>query len=109
MAWLVVVLAVGLFVLGLAWYGFSAEVQQRIWRDIAERPSGPMSFRFLLQPTMAFIAALHDGIQDARSHRKPYLRTILTDPDERGSRLRGGLFATARIILLGLGMDAIYQ
>jgi hypothetical protein len=109
MAWLVVVLTATLVVLGLAWYGFSAEVHQRIWRDIAERPGGPMSFRFLLQPTMAFIAALHDGIQDARNHRTPYLRAILRDPAKRGGRLREGLFATARLILLGLGMDAIYQ
>jgi hypothetical protein len=109
MAWLVVALAVALIVLGFAWYGFSAEVHQRIWRDIAERPGGPMSFRFLLQPTMAFIAALHDGVRDARDHATPYLRTIIRDPDQRGGRLREGLFATARIVLLGLGMDAVYQ
>jgi hypothetical protein len=109
MAWLVVVLTAALLVLGLAWYGFSVEVHQRIWRDIAERPGGPMSFRFLLQPTMAFIAALHDGIQDTRAHRMPYLRAILRDPVERSDRLREGLFATARLIVLGLGMDAIYQ
>ncbi|MCL4765268.1 MAG: hypothetical protein KJZ80_03445 [Hyphomicrobiaceae bacterium] len=35
---LVVVLAVVLVLLGLAWHGFSAEVNQRIWHDIAERP-----------------------------------------------------------------------
>jgi hypothetical protein len=109
MAWTVVVLAAVLIVLGFAWYGFSAEVHQRIWRDIAERPGGPMSFRFLLQPTMALIAALHDGIQDAGAHRTPYLRAILREPAERGDRLREGLFATARLILLGLGMDAVYQ
>jgi hypothetical protein len=109
MAWTVVVLAAVLIVLGFAWYGFSAEVHQRIWRDMAERPGGPMSFRFLLQPTMAFIAAVHDGIQDARVHRTPYLRAVLLEPAERGDRLREGLFATARLVLLGLGMDAIYQ
>ena len=55
-----------------------------------------MSFRFLLQPTIAFIAALHDGIRDARVRRTPYLRAMLRDPAERGDRLREGLFATAR-------------
>jgi hypothetical protein len=109
MAWLVIVLAVALVVLGLARYGFSAEVHQRIWHDIAQRPGGPMSIRFLLQPAMAFIAALHDGIQDAKAHRTPYLRAIIRDPDERGERLREGLFATARLVLIGLGMEAIYQ
>jgi hypothetical protein len=109
LAWLVVALAVGLIGLGAAWYGFSAEVHQRIWRDIAERPGGPMSFRFLLQPTMAFVAALHDGIQDARADRVPYFWTVLSNPSERGGRLREGLLATARLVLIGLGMDVIYQ
>lgn len=106
---LAIVLATVLIVLGASWYGFSTDVHQRIWRNIAERPSGPMSFRFLLQPTMAFLAALHDGINDARLGRSPYFWTILSDPTQRGDRLREGFLSTGRIILLGLGMDAIYQ
>ena len=34
---------------------------------------------------------------------------MLTNPSERGERLREGLISTARIILLGLCMDVIYQ
>ncbi|MFL4994889.1 MAG: hypothetical protein ACJ8CF_06555 [Microvirga sp.] len=109
MAWLVVVLVAVLVVLGFAWYGFSAEVHQRIWRDIAERPGGPMSFRFLLQPAMAVIAAIHDGVQDARTGRSPYFWTVLSNPSERAGRLREGLLATARLVLIGLGMDVLYQ
>jgi hypothetical protein len=109
MAWLVVLLSVVLIVLGLTWYGFSLEVHARIWRDMAVRTGGPMSFRFLLQPAMAAVAAFHDGVKDARAHRSPYLRAILREPAERGDRLREGLFATARILLLGIGMDTIYQ
>ena len=67
-----------------------------------------MSFRFILQPVMAAIAALHDGIKDARLGRRP-ISGRLSRSGERGGRLREGLIATARIILLGLGMDAIYQ
>jgi hypothetical protein len=109
LAWIVIVLAVIMIVLGLAWYGFSLDVHNRIWRDMADRTGGPMSFRFLLQPVVAGIAAVHDGLQDARAHRTPYLRAMLHEPASRGGRLREGLFATARIILLGIGMDAIYQ
>jgi hypothetical protein len=109
MARLVVVLMAALVVLGLAWYGFSAEVHQRIWRDIAERPGGPMSFRFLLQPAMAVIAAIHDGVQDARTGRSPYFWTVLGNPSERVGRLREGPLATARLVLIGLGMDVLYQ
>ena len=50
-----------------------------------------------------------DGIKDARSGRSPYLWTVLSRRSERGGRLREALFSTARIILLGLGMDVIYQ
>ena len=34
---------------------------------------------------------------------------MLSNPAKRGGRLREGIVSTARIILLGLGMDAIYQ
>jgi hypothetical protein len=52
---------------------------------------GPMTFRFILQPTMATIAALYDGVKDARTGRSPYLWTILSNPEKRGDRLREGM------------------
>jgi hypothetical protein len=109
LAWLVVILTVVLVLLGLFLYGFSTEVNDRVWRDIASRPGGPMTFRFILQPCMAALAALHDGAKDARLGRSPYLWSLLTNPNERPGRLHEGLISTARIILLGLGMDAVYQ
>ncbi|WP_245435557.1 hypothetical protein [Microvirga calopogonii] len=98
-----------LIILGIVWYGISADVERRIWHNIVERPHGPMAFRFLLQPIMAFIAALHDGIHDARLGRPSYFRTIVHDPGRRTQRIREGFLSTGRIILLGLGMDAVYQ
>jgi hypothetical protein len=106
---LAVLLIVVLGVVGAVWYGFSAEVRQRIWQDLLDRPGGPMTFRIILQPIMAAVAALLDGIKDAKGGRNPYLWTMITNAAERGGRLREGLIATARIILLGLGIDAIYQ
>jgi hypothetical protein len=81
----------------------------RGWNDLLARPSGPMSLRFLLQPTMALIAAFKDGLTDARTGRSPYFWTILSNRAERKGRLREGLAATGRIIVIGLAMDAIYQ
>jgi hypothetical protein len=108
-AQLVVALMIAFVVLGAVRYGFSAEVRESIWQNLLERPGGPMTFRFILQPIMATTAALYDGVKDARDGRSPYLWTILTNPTKRGGRLREGLIATARVILLGLCMDAIYQ
>ena len=41
-----------------------------------------MAFRFILQPIMAAIAALRDGINDAKSRRSPYFRALLANPFE---------------------------
>jgi len=105
----VVVLMIAFVVLGAALYGFSAEVRARIWQNLLDRPGGPMTFRIILQPIMATIVAWRDGIKDARAGRAPYFWTILTDPANRAGRLHEGLIATARVLLLGLGMDVIYQ
>lgn len=109
LARLVVVLMIAFVVLGVVLYGLSVPVFERIWQNLLERPGGPMTFRFILQPIMATIAAALDGIKDARTGRTPYFWTIVTDPTKRGDRLHEGLIATARVILLGLCMDLIYQ
>jgi hypothetical protein len=109
LARLVLTLALLLFVVGVAWHGVTLETFQRIWIDLIERPDGPMSFRFILQPLMAVIAAILDGRRDARRSRSPYFLTVLRNREERIGRLREGLNATARIILLGIIMDVIYQ
>jgi hypothetical protein len=109
LAWLVVVLATALIVPGVVWYGLSSEVLHRVWSDILDRPGGPTTFRFILQPCMAAIAAIHDGLRDARLGCTPYFWSVVRDPAQLGDRLREGLFSTARIILLGLGIDAVYQ
>lgn len=106
---LVIALSLASVLFGLVLYGVSSEVLARIWHNLLERPAGPFAFRFILQPIMATVAALRDGIQDARTGCAPFLRTVLTDPAQRRSRLDEALFATSRIVLLGLAMDTGYQ
>lgn len=109
LARLVVVFAIVLIVAGVLWHGVTLATLERLWHNLVDRPSAPMKFRFVLQPSMAAIAAIHDGLRDARAGRGPYFWTMLRKPRERVGRLREGANATARIILLGLAMDVIYQ
>ena len=107
-----VALLLELIVVGVVWYGDSYENLGRLWRDILDRPGGPMTFRFILQPAMAIIAALRDGIKDARTGRRPYVWALIhgvRDPQGRCGRLWEGIVSTARIIILGVVMDVIYQ
>ena len=105
----VIAVAIVLAIAGLLWHGISVDTFPRIWHNLVARPGGPMKFRFILQPSMATIAAIHDGLSDARTGRAPYFSAILHNPRQRVGRLREALNATAKIILLGLAMDAIYQ
>jgi hypothetical protein len=105
----ILALVIVLIVAGVVLHGISAGVWHRFFHDLIERPNGPMRFRFILQPTMAAIAALRDGRADAVAGRAPFVWTMLGRPEERGARLREALNATARIVLLGVVMDVIYQ
>jgi hypothetical protein len=105
-------LIVGFVVLGIVFYGFATETLARVWANLLDRPGGPMTFRFILQPAMAAIVALRDGIKDARLGHRPYLWALLRgvrDPEGRSGRLWEGIVSTARILILGVVMDVIYQ
>jgi hypothetical protein len=85
------------------------EILTRFWDQLIAQPSGPLAFRLILQPIMATILAILDGLKDARVGRSPYLWTILSDPAQRAGYLREGLKRVSRVIVFALVMDAIYQ
>ncbi|WNG21616.1 hypothetical protein [Cystobacter fuscus] len=86
-----------------------ADVLTWLWREIAERPDGPMAFRFYLQPLMAMLFAVRDGIKDAHAGRPAYFWALFTDPTHRRERLREGWHAVSRLFFLAVVMDTIYQ
>ena len=38
----------------------------RVWENLVGRVGGPMTFRLILQPTMAVFLAIRAGLKDAR-------------------------------------------
>ena len=85
------------------------EISSRIWEDLVGRIHGPLSFRFFLQPAMAIILALRDGIRDARNGEPAYFWSLFTDSTRRRDRIRSGWKGIARVFVLGVIMDVIYQ
>ena len=85
------------------------EILSRFWDQLIAQPHGPLAFRLILQPLMATILAIIDGVKDARAGRPLYTWTLLTDPAHRASYLREGLKRVLRVIIFALVMDAIYQ
>jgi hypothetical protein len=109
LARMVVASMIALVVAGIVWHGVTVATFERIWFQLFQRTDAPMRFRFILQPLMAALVAIREGVKDARTGRSPYFWTMVGDPSRRIQRLEEGLNATARIVLLGLVMDVIYQ
>ena len=85
------------------------EFLMRVWRGLSFRVGGPMTFRIILQPLMAVLLAVRAGLKDAREGQPPYLWTILTDSSQRRELIHHGWHAIARVFVLAIIMDVIYQ
>ena len=109
MAKLVIAAAATLVIAGIVWHGIALDNFQRMWSDLIDEPSRADGVPIY---SSAFDGGNHchpRWLHDARTERSPYLWTIVRQSEERVALLREGLDATARIILLGLAMDVIYQ
>jgi hypothetical protein len=85
------------------------EFLARVFSNLADRVGGPMTFRIILQPLMATLLAIRAGMKDAREGAPPYLSTLILDPTRRADLLRQGWRAVARVFILAIVMDLIYQ
>jgi hypothetical protein len=81
----------------------------RVVTNVIDRVTGPLSFRLLLQPTMAIVVAMRAGLRDTRAGRPPYLRTIWFDRTRRGELLRLGVKDVMRILVFATIIDVVYQ
>jgi hypothetical protein len=85
------------------------EFIMRVLTGLSDRVGGTMTFRIILQPLMASLLAVRAGLKDARENRPPYLWTIITDATQRAHLVRDGWRAVARVFVLAIVMDVIYQ
>ena len=69
-----------------------------------------MMFRLLLQPTMATIMAIKDGLRDARTGQPPYFWAVLGgDATHRRQLLQNGWKSVGKMFVLASVLDAVYQ
>ena len=85
------------------------EMIVRGWEGLVDRIGGAMTFRLILQPAMAVLLAVRAGLKDAREGRPPYLWTVFTDRSQRVHLLREGWGSIARVFILAVVMDVIYE
>lgn len=85
------------------------DIWLRVMENMSDRISGPMKFRFILQPTMAVIFATLGGLQDAKAGKPPYFWGLLTEPAHRGEMLRDGWKSIGKVFLLAIILDIAFQ
>jgi hypothetical protein len=81
----------------------------RLWVNLIGRIGGPMTFRLVLQPTVAICFAIRGRIRDAREERRPHAWVILTDSTRRKELLRESWEDVAKVFLAAVIIDFIYQ
>ena len=81
----------------------------RVINNLFDRVDGPMEIRLVVQPIMAAIFAIRDGLQDLRQERPPYGWSLITEPQHRGHRLREGWQSIRKVFFAALAIDVIYQ
>ena len=81
----------------------------RVWENLGGRIGGPLTFRLILQPTVAAILGIRGGLQDARTGRPAYFWAVLTKPEHRRDLLREGWKAIAKVFVVATVIDVVYQ
>jgi len=85
------------------------ELFTRVWENLADRVSGPMWFRLILQPAVAIFFAIRDARRDSREGNPGYFWAVVTHKDKRSDLLREGWSSIAKVFIMAAIMDAIYQ
>jgi hypothetical protein len=76
--------------------------------DFADRMSGPMHMRLVMQPVMASLFGFRDGRADVRDGHRPWLSSV-GDRRTRSERLAHAWGRISRIFVMGFAMDCAYQ
>ena len=85
------------------------DVWMRFIDNMWDRVSGPMKFRFILQPVMACVFAVIDGMKDAKAGKPPYFYALFTDPVHRSDMIADGWKSIGKVFILALILDLGFQ
>jgi hypothetical protein len=82
---------------------------ERIIGNLLGRLDGPLHFRFIVQPLMATIFAVIDGIKDAKAGKPAYFWAMLSTPQHRKELVKDGWKRVGKIFILAIVLEVIYQ
>ncbi len=85
------------------------EILIRGWDNFIARTTGPMNFRFLIQPAIAVLLAVRSGLKDAREKKPPFFWALLSKRKLRRPLIQAGARDLSRVFILAVMLDFTYQ
>jgi len=82
---------------------------ERIIDNLFARLDGPLHFRLIVQPLMATIFAVIDGVKDAKTGKPAYFWAMLSTPENRKELVKDGWKHVGKIFILAIVLDLVYQ
>ena len=84
------------------------EFIQRFVQGFMSRLEGPFSFRMIVQPLMAVVFAVLDGLKDAKWGKPAYLWAMFGSAEHRRELLKDGWKHFGKIFILAIVLDVVY-
>lgn len=83
------------------------EFLTRFWENLIDRLGSPMNLRFILQPAMAVILGIRDGLRFAREGRSFLLWGGPEDPLERRAQAVATVRSIGKVFVLAIILDVV--
>ena len=77
--------------------------------ELAQRASGPVHLRLILQPLLAVLFAVKDGRKDAEKDAHPYISALLFKPGERRERIGEAWSSAGTVFCVAFILDCVFQ
>ena len=86
------------------------DIVSRFVDNLIGRLSGPLTLRLFLQPAVATLLGIRDGLRDARSQRPPHFwRMVTGSPEARRRRAKETWRAVLNVFIMAVILDCVYQ
>lgn len=85
------------------------DILHRFFENLLGRLDGPLHFRFILQPAMATLFAVIDGVKDAKLAKPAYFWAVAFNPEHRQELVKTGWKSVGKIFFLAVALDIVYQ
>ncbi|HEY7304137.1 MAG TPA: hypothetical protein VH601_08490 [Bryobacteraceae bacterium] len=73
------------------------------------RLTGPLNLRFVLQPLMAILLGIRDGVHDAKAGKPPFLLDLFARPQNRKRQIQKALRSLLIPMLVAIILDGVVQ